>query len=133
MDAIDCSTVASVGEPTLTRNGVWMKDGTPALGAAGGEQRVLRGSPAVSRQPRGLPTNTCTAAGADRVGVGEAALGEAALDLDVRADRRAGSATSCTATGSTRIFTVVPCSTVSPAAGCCWRTLLPKNLGRRRP
>jgi hypothetical protein len=29
MVAIDCSTVASVGEPTLTRNGVWTKAGTP--------------------------------------------------------------------------------------------------------
>ena len=46
------------------------------------------GSPAVSFQPRGLPTKTCTAPGADGVGVGQAALGQAALDLDVRADRR---------------------------------------------
>ena len=26
----DCSTVAPVGEPTFTRNGVWMNEGTPA-------------------------------------------------------------------------------------------------------
>jgi hypothetical protein len=59
--AIDCSTVASVGEPTLTRNGVWMNEGTPRSAQPAVNSASCFGSPPVSRQPRGLPTKTCTA------------------------------------------------------------------------
>ena len=89
IEAIDCSTVASVGEPTLTRKGVWMNDGTPRSAQPAVKAASCCGSPAVSFQPRGLPTKTCTARGGDGVGVGESAPGQAALDLDVRADRGA--------------------------------------------
>ena len=61
MEAIDCATVASVGEPTLTRNGVWMNDGTPRSAQPAVNSASCFGSPAVSFQPRGLPTKTCTA------------------------------------------------------------------------
>ena len=61
MEAIDCSTVAAVGEPTLTRNGVWTNDGTPRSRQPAVNSSSCSGSPAVSFQPRGLPTKTCTA------------------------------------------------------------------------
>ena len=61
MEAIDCSTVASVGEPTLTRNGVWMNDGMPRSAQPAVNSASCAGSPADSFQPRGLPTNTWTA------------------------------------------------------------------------
>jgi len=59
--ATDCSTVASLGEPTLTRNGVWMKAGTPRSAQPAVNAASWRGFPALGFQPRGLPTNTCTA------------------------------------------------------------------------
>ena len=61
MEAIDCSTVASVGEPTLTRYGVWMNDGIPRSAQPSTNSASCVGFPAVSRQPRGLPTKTWTA------------------------------------------------------------------------
>ena len=61
MAAIDCSTVAAVGEPTLTRNGVWMNDGTPRSAQPAVNLASCSAFPGVSRQPRGLPTKTCTA------------------------------------------------------------------------
>ena len=61
MEAIDCSTVASVGEPTLTRNGVWMNDGIARSAQPSTKSASCSGSPAVSFQPRGLPTKTWTA------------------------------------------------------------------------
>jgi hypothetical protein len=61
MVAIDCSTVASVGEPTLTRNGVWMNEGAPRSAQPAVNSVSYLTSPVVSFQPRGLPTKTCTA------------------------------------------------------------------------
>ena len=82
IEAIDCSTVASVGEPTLTRNGVWMNDGMPALGAARGEQGVLRRVAGGQLPAARVADEDLHGAGADGVGVGQAALGQAALDLE---------------------------------------------------
>src|SRR3954464_12797733 len=61
MVAIDCSTGASLGEPTLTRNGVWMNEGRPRSAQPAVNAASCRGSPALALQPRGLPTNPCTA------------------------------------------------------------------------
>ena len=87
MDAIDCSTVASVGEPTLTRNGVWMNDGTPRSAQPAVNSGVLRRVAGGQLPAARVADEDLHGPGVDRVGVGEAALGQAALDLDLRADR----------------------------------------------
>jgi hypothetical protein len=60
------------------------------LGAALDEEGVLPG--VARRQPPAarVADEHLDGAGADGIGVGQPALGEAALDLDVRADRRQG-------------------------------------------
>ena len=98
MEAIDCSTVASVGEPTLTRYGVWMNDGIAALGAALDEQRVLRRVARGQLPAARVADEDLDGARADGVGVGEPALGQAALDLDLRTDQRRGGVQDRTAT-----------------------------------
>jgi hypothetical protein len=61
MVAIDWSTVASLGEPTLTRNGVCTKEGTPRSVQPAVNAASCFGSPVLAFQPRGLPTKTWTA------------------------------------------------------------------------
>ena len=55
------ASVSALGEPTLTRNGVWMNEGTPRSAQPAVNSASCLGSPGVSFQPRGLPTKTCTA------------------------------------------------------------------------
>ena len=131
MVAIDCSTVASVGEPTLTRNGVWMNEGTPRSAQPGGEQRVLprvaggelpaarvadehlHGARRRRRRCRRRPPLArppliwmCAPIGGTRGGV---------LQGDQSYPK------------VSRIVTEVPCSTTSPASRLCRRTRSPKN------
>lgn len=61
MVSIERSTVAGVGEPTFTRNGVCTNDGTPRSARPATNAASCAGSPADRFQPRRLPTKTCTA------------------------------------------------------------------------
>jgi hypothetical protein len=53
--------VLGVGEPGLTRYGVWMSTRMPSAVVASRNCRSTTGSPSESAQPRGLPQNTCMA------------------------------------------------------------------------
>ena len=88
MLASEASTVASVGEPTLTRNGVWMNAGTPRSAQPAVKAASWAGVAGGQLPAAGVADEDLDGPGPGGVGVGQPALGQPALDLDVRADGR---------------------------------------------
>src|SRR4051812_21192075 len=58
----DLRSVASVGEPKLTRYGAWTNTGIPASSQRPRNSSSFAGSPGDNAHPRGFETNTWTAA-----------------------------------------------------------------------